>query len=126
MDKKKILVVEDDNDLLELITIKLNYEGFDVTGAATGQAALDYLQDHLPDFVILDILLPDIDGLTILHQIATNPRIKHLPVIILSNIADEGSYEQAAAIGKYDYLVKTKTDLNDLSKMIKKKLKMER
>lgn len=119
---KNILLVEDDPDLSSLMEKKLTDEGFKVTAAQTGQEALDTLATGNPDFVLLDILLPDIDGLTILNEIASKPKTKNLPVIILSNLADQGSFEQAAAVGDYEYLVKAKTDLNDLVKKIKKRL----
>jgi len=122
---KKILLVEDDKDLSLLVNKKLTDEGFDVAKAETGQEALDFLAKEKPDLVLLDILLPDIDGLTILHEIANSDATKDLPVIILSNLADQGSFEQAAAIGQYEYLVKAKTDLSDLAKKIKTKLKIE-
>ncbi len=119
----KILIVEDDKDLMEIMTKKLSDEGFLIINAETGQEALDKLKEK-PDLVLLDILLPDIDGLSILNEIATNNETKNIPVIILSNLADHGSFEQASAIGKYDYLVKAKTDLNDIVKKIRKKLKI--
>jgi len=62
------------------------------------------------------------DGLTVLNEIAADPETKNIPVIILSNLADQSSVEQAAAIGDYDYLVKARTDLNDVVKKIKEKL----
>lgn len=118
---KKILIVEDDNDLMELMKMKLMTEGFKVIKAQTGQEALDQLKNN-PDLVLLDILLPDIDGLTVLNEIAKNPKTKDLPVIILSNLADKGSFEQAKAVGDYEYLVKAKTDLSELVGKIKRKL----
>jgi len=118
---KKILIVEDDNDLMELMKMKLTTEGFKVIKAQTGQEALDQLKNN-PDLVLLDILLPDIDGLTVLNEIARNPKTKNLPVIILSNLADKGSFEQAKAVGDYEYLVKAKTDLSELVGKIKRKL----
>lgn len=122
--KKLILLVEDDADLLDLVSIKLEKEGFEVLRAETGQKALDLLQEKLPDLVLLDIMLPDIDGLTILSEIAGHEKTKKLPVIILSNIADQGSFDQASAIGEYDYLVKSKTELSELVKIIRKKLNL--
>lgn len=118
---KTILLVEDDKDLLDLMNKKLTNEGFVVIKAETGQQALDSLVKK-PDLVLLDILLPDIDGLTVLNEIASHSESKKTPVIILSNLADQGSVEQAAAIGDYEYLVKAHTDLNDLVKKIKTKL----
>ncbi len=119
---KTILLVEDDRDLLYLMNKKLTDEGFKVKAVETGQEALNYLKTNKPDLALLDILLPDIDGLTILNEIATHQETKEIPVIILSNLADQGSFEQASAIGKYDYLVKANTDLSDLVKKIKQKL----
>src|SRR3989338_677527 len=119
---KKILIVEDDKDLLFLLAKKITDAGFVTIKAETGQEALDFLTNEKPDLVLLDILLPDIDGLSVLNEIASKPEMKNLPVIILSNLDDEGSREQAAAIGDYEYLVKAKTDLGEVIKKIKEKL----
>ncbi|MFA6410220.1 MAG: response regulator [Candidatus Buchananbacteria bacterium] len=124
MSGKKILLVEDDRDLLFLMNKKLTDEGFLVIKAETGQQALDILPKEKPDLVLLDILLPDIDGLTVLNEIANHPEVKNTPVIILSNLADQGSLEQAAAVGEYEYLVKAKTDLSEVVDHIRKKLKL--
>ncbi|MAF13935.1 MAG: hypothetical protein CMI53_03510 [Parcubacteria group bacterium] len=125
MEAKKILVVEDDKDLLNIIKLKLTEEGFKVDTIQTGSEALDYLENNKPDLALLDILLPDIDGISILNEIANKPETKDLPVIILSNLADQGSFDQASAIGDYEYLVKSRTDLNDVVKKIKEKLKIK-
>jgi len=124
MAKPKILAVEDDLDISSLIQKKLLDSNFDVVMKETGRQALDYLQDHLPELIVLDILLPDIDGLSVLNELAHNSKTKEIPVIIFSNLADEGSLEQAEAIGNYEYLVKSKTDLNVLVEKIKEKLKI--
>lgn len=124
-ENKTILMVEDDKDLLELMTKKLTDESFKVVAVETGRQVLDYLEKQRPDLILLDILLPDIDGLTVLSEIANNPKTKSLPVIILSNLADQGSFEQAAAVGEYEYLVKAKTDLNEVVGKIKKKLNIK-
>jgi CheY-like chemotaxis protein len=125
MNKKKILLVEDDRDLLELMNKNLVDNGFDTVCAETGQQALDFLQSRDLDLVLLDIILPDIDGLTVLSEITKNPKLKNLPVIILSNLDDVGSFEQAAAIGQYEYLVKAKTELKTVVAKIKEKLKLD-
>jgi len=125
MNKKKILLVEDDRDLLELMNKNLVDNGFDTVCAETGQQALDFLQSRDLDLVLLDIILPDIDGLTVLSEITKNPKLKNLPVIILSNLDDIGSFEQAAAIGQYEYLVKAKTELKTVVAKIKEKLKLD-
>ena len=121
---KKILVVEDDKDLLFLMSKKLTDAGFDVSASETGSDALECVVKDKPELVLLDILLPDIDGLTVLNKISKDPKTKNLPVIILSNLADQGSLDQVAAIGKYEYLIKAKTDLNEVVAHVKKKLGM--
>lgn len=120
----KILVVEDNSDLIKLMTQKLEMEGFEVMKAETGADALTAITKK-PDLVLLDILLPDIDGLTVLNEMVSKQETKKIPVIILSNLADIGSMEQAEAIGKYEYLVKARTDLNSVVEKIKKKLNIE-
>lgn len=122
MTEYHILVVEDDPALLDLLNQKLTSEGFALILASTGQQALDYLEQQRLDLVLLDILLPDIDGITILQEIAHRDTTKHLPVIIFSNLDDEGSFKQVAAIGSYTYLVKAKTELKDLVTVIRRKL----
>ncbi|OGY45931.1 MAG: hypothetical protein A3J62_04005 [Candidatus Buchananbacteria bacterium RIFCSPHIGHO2_02_FULL_38_8] len=122
MAKKKVLLVEDDLDLLNLMKKKLTQEGFEPISAETGQQALDYLAKSKPDLILLDILLPDIDGITVLSEIVNKKETKGIPVIILSNLGEQGSFEQVAAIGNYEYLVKAKTELNQVVARIKKKL----
>lgn len=116
------MVVEDDPDLMEMISFKLDNEGFKVDRVVSGRQALDRIAVNVPDCVILDVMLPDIDGLTVLNEIANHSETKNLPVIVFSNIADQASIEQVEAIGKYDYLVKAQTDLSQLVDLIKKRL----
>ena len=122
---KKILLLHDDPELLDVMTTKLSLSGMEFAVAETGRQALDYISQNPPALILLDILLPDIDGLTILSELVKKEETKAIPVIILSNLADQASMEQAAAIGPYEYLVKAKTDLNDLIKKIKGKIGAE-
>lgn len=122
---KKILLVEDDADLANLMKRKLTDSGFKPILVQTGQEALDYLKGNKPDLILLDILLPDIDGITVLTELTNNPETKDVPVIILSNLDQPGSFEQVAAVGKYEYLVKAQTDLNKVVERIKAKLKIK-
>ena len=117
-----ILVVEDDPDLLSLVTKKLELEGFSVTQTISGRQALDYLKQHRPALIVLDILLPDIDGITVLTELAGDSEAKTIPVIVFSNLGEQGSFEQVKAIGDYDYLVKSTTDLHRLIRHIRAKL----
>lgn len=123
--KKQILLVEDEKSYAELVMKKLENAGFNVYYCASGQEAVDYLEHHTPDLAILDILLPDIDGLTILNEIATNERFYRMPVIILSNLDEPGSFEQARAIGDYEYLIKVHTSLDEIVSRVNDKLHLD-
>src|SRR3989344_74508 len=122
MAKKKILAVEDEPDLLMLLQRKLTDSGFEAIGVPTGGQALEAIRKSKPDLILLDILLPDIDGITILTELVKTEATRKIPVIILSNLADEGSFEQAKAIGDYEYLIKAKTPLDEVVSHINKKL----
>ena len=125
MDNKTILLVEDDVDLSTLMTKKLIESGFTPVAVQTGQEALDYLQNSKPDLILLDILLPDIDGISILTEISSSNKTKDIPVLILSNLDEQGSFDQVSAIGDYEYLVKAKTELNTIVEKIKTKLRVK-
>lgn len=84
MSGKRILVVEDEESLLKLASILLTSKGFEVRGVSSGQAALDAISQERPDLVLLDIMLPEIDGFEVCRQIKTMPETRHIPVIILT------------------------------------------
>ena len=84
MIKKKILVVEDEESLLKLESILLTSKGYEVHGAADGQAALDAIGVVKPDLVLLDIMLPEIDGFEVCRRIKSNSETKHIPVVMLT------------------------------------------
>ena len=84
MARKKILIVEDEESLLKLESILLTSKGYEVKGVANGQAALDVLAEEKPDLVLLDIMLPEIDGFEVCQRIKENPDTRHIPVIMLT------------------------------------------
>lgn len=119
-----VLLVEDDKDLLQIMTKTLSDAGFTVQPFDNGQAALDYIGKHKPDIAVLDIMLPDIDGLTILQEISKSDHLKGMPALILSNLEDPASIEQAAAVSpEYEYLVKSRISLTALVDKLKSKIK---
>jgi twitching motility two-component system response regulator PilG len=81
---KKILIVEDEESLLKLASILLTSKGYDVRGVASGRAALDAIARERPDLVLLDIMLPEIDGFEVCRQIKVMPATRHIPVIIVT------------------------------------------
>ena len=84
MTKKKILVVEDEESLLKLQSILLTIRGYTVEGAMDGQAALEAVETMNPDLILLDIMLPKIDGFEVCRQVKANEATRHIPVVMLT------------------------------------------
>jgi DNA-binding response OmpR family regulator len=103
---KKIVLIEDDADLYSLIQYNLQKEGFQVVGSQTGKGALDLCRRERPDLVILDIMLPDSDGLEICKGIRANPDLATTPVIFLTARASETDRIVGLELGANDYIVK--------------------
>ena len=103
---KKIAVIEDDADLLSLLQYNLEKEGFIMVGSKTGKGALDLCRRERPDLVILDIMLPDSDGLDICKGIRGNSDLAHIPVIFLTARASETDRIVGLELGANDYIVK--------------------
>jgi len=103
---KKIVLIEDDQDLYSLIQYNLEKEGFAVAGSQTGKGALDLCRRERPDLIILDIMLPDSDGLEICKAIRAHSDLAHLPVIFLTARASETDRIVGLELGANDYIVK--------------------
>src|SRR5579872_2843725 len=103
---KKIVLIEDDSDLFALIRYNLEKEGFAFTGSQTGKGALDLCRRERPDLIILDIMLPDSDGLDICKGIRAHPELSHVPVIFLTARASETDRIVGLELGANDYVVK--------------------
>lgn len=103
MRKKHILIVEDELTLLKLESILLKVKGYDVTTAATGSDALDKLSREIFDLVLLDIMLPDIDGFEVCTRIRKDERTAAIPVIMLTakNSADDQARGMACGANAY-------------------------
>src|ERR1700723_447458 len=103
---KKIVLIEDDADLFALIRYNLEKEGFAFAGSQTGKGALDLCRRERPDLVILDIMLPDSDGLEICKGLRNNSELAHVPVIFLTARASETDRIVGLELGANDYVVK--------------------
>ena len=103
---KKIVLIEDDADLYALIQYNLEKEGFTVAGSQTGKGALELCRRERPDLVLLDIMLPDSDGLDICKGIRANPELSTVPVIFLTARAAETDRIVGLELGANDYIVK--------------------
>lgn len=103
---KKILLIEDDADLYALLQYNLEKEGFLFAGSQTGKGALELCRREKPDLIILDIMLPDSDGLEICRAIRQRPELAHLPILFLTARATETDRIVGLEIGANDYIVK--------------------
>jgi DNA-binding response OmpR family regulator len=103
---QKILIVEDDKFLRELIVKKLLGENYDVIEAADGEEGVKKIKEEKPDLVLLDLILPGIDGFGVLSQVKEDPAFASLPVIILSNLGQKDDVERGLKLGAVDYMIK--------------------
>ncbi len=102
----KILVVEDDKFLREMITRKLDKEGYEVFEAVDGEKGEEKIKEEKPDLVLLDLILPGIDGFEVLERVKKDPSTEGIPVIILSNLGQKSEVERGLKLGAVDFLIK--------------------
>lgn len=104
MIKRKILIVDDEDEILKLLKDKLSKAGYQITTAKDGKGAIAQLQVALPDLILMDIVLPDLDGPEVVHKLQSDPRTKHIPVIFISGIiAKEGGKDPEIRVGESEY-----------------------
>lgn len=105
--QKKILIIEDDNFLADIYKTKLEIEGFKVLSANDGEKGLKMIQAKKPDLVLLDILLPKLDGFAILQTIKKeNSELSRIPIILLTNLGQNEEVQKGLNLGAADYLIK--------------------
>ncbi len=105
-DAETILIVDDEANIRTILTYLLQQEGFNVVQAADGNLALEQLKGHTPDLVILDVMMPELDGLEVLAAMRANFRTHNVPVILLTAKGDTPHRVQGLREGANDYLVK--------------------
>lgn len=121
----KLLIVEDDKFLRDLATQKLNQENFAVFAAVDGEQGIAIAEKELPQVILLDILLPGIDGFEVLKRIRTNPNLKDTRVIMLSNFGQREDVEKAISSGADQFLVKANFTLDEIIQEVKNVMKKE-
>lgn len=106
MTKEKILAVDDEEDILELLKFNLLREGYQVCGALTGEEALRLAQSEGPDLIVLDLMLPGIDGLEVARKLKDDPKTKQIPIIMLTAKGEEADIVTGLELGADDYITK--------------------
>ncbi len=114
-----VLVVEDDSALQHMYQLKLQKEGYRVSVASNGVEGMDRLKEAIPDIILLDILMPIKDGLTLLREIRTIAEFRYIPVVMLTNVSEPEYKDTATHLGIDDYIVKGETDPGSVIKKIR-------
>lgn len=122
-DAKRVLIVEDENFLSFLIKARLEKEGLKGFQAFDGEQALDWLRSNKPDLIVLDLILPKMSGFEVLESMSIDPQLSGIPVIILSNLAQESDIEKAKQLGAKEYFVKVRISTDEIVKRVKSLLK---
>lgn len=120
---KKILVVEDDKFLRELITQKLMKEDYETSEAVDGEEGIKKIKEEKPDLVLLDLILPGIDGFEVLSKKREDASLGQIPVIILSNLGQKEDVERGLKLGAVDYLIKAHFTPGEIIEKVKNVLK---
>jgi len=111
---KKILIIEDDKFLRELIVQKLIKKGYNIVEAVNGEEGIKSVKEENPDLVLLDLILPVINGFEVLTRIKSDPILAGIPVIIISNLGQEEEINEGLRLGAVDYLIKAHFTLEEI------------
>lgn len=120
--KQKILIVEDDPTLRDALVKKVNLEGYQALVAEDGKIGLEKIISSKPDLVLLDIVMPGIDGMEVLAKMKKDEKLRSIPVIMISNSGQPVEIEKVMALGAADYLIKAEFDPQEVIDKVKKAL----
>lgn len=121
-EKVKIAVVEDEETLQRVLVEWLESEGYAAIGITTGREAVDRIPQETPALILLDIILPELNGFEVLKALKENPATVNIPIVVLSNLGDGEQQKQAMTLGAADYLIKAEHDFESMKKIIKANL----
>lgn len=118
-----ILIIEDDKFLRDLLTRKLIQKGYKISEAIDGEEGFKKIKEEKPDLVLLDLILPGIDGFEVLTRVKDVPELSKIPVMIISNLGQGEDIERAKKLGVIDYVVKAHFTLNEIVEKVRSILK---
>ncbi len=120
--KKTVLLVEDERNLLKMYDRKFTLEGFRVLQAENGKQALEIVKTEKPAVILLDIIMPELDGFQVLERLENNPETKDIPVILLTNLNQETDIARGMNLGAKDFLVKANFEPDEVVEKVKRML----
>jgi CheY-like chemotaxis protein len=115
----KLLITEDDPLMSRMYQKIFTFEGFEVVMAADGQEGLDKAREEMPTLILLDVMMPKLNGLQVLEKLKADPATKSIPVIMLTNLAGQQDAETAISKGAIKYIVKSEYDPKQVADMVK-------
>ena len=116
----KILIAEDEDILCKVLEEKFEDENFKVITASTGDIVIDLARKNKPDMILLDILMPKLNGIDVLAKLKKDDSLKSIPVIMISNLNEDQKIEEALKLGAVDYLVKTDHPIKEVIEKVNK------
>src|SRR3990167_6130834 len=119
---KKVLVVEDEQLIADLLQKKLIKEGYYAFAAGDGEVALQQIREERPDIVLLDIVLPRMNGFEVLAELRKDEELRKIPVIIISNAGQPAEIEKAREAGVRDWLIKTEFDPQEVLEKVRRQV----
>ncbi|OGY47287.1 MAG: hypothetical protein A3J62_02655 [Candidatus Buchananbacteria bacterium RIFCSPHIGHO2_02_FULL_38_8] len=119
----KILLVEDDQTLIEMYQLKIKEGGLDLLLAPDGEIGLELAKKELPAVILLDIMMPKMDGFAVLTELKKDSKTKNIPVLLLTNLGQKADIEKGQKLGANDYIVKSSMTPSQVLEKIKSFLK---
>jgi len=119
----KILLIEDDKTLIEMYTLKFKQDGLDLITVENGEEGLNSAKTQLPAVVLLDIMMPKMDGFAVLTELKKDDKTKDIPVLLLSNLGQKADIEKGKKLGATDYIVKASMTPTQVVEKVKSYLK---
>jgi len=119
---KKILLIEDEEIIISLLQRKLKGEGYEVIVAKHGKEGLEKMKSEKPDLILLDIVIPVMDGFEVLEEMNKSTELKKIPVVIISNSGEPVELDRVKKLGVKDWLIKTEFDPQEVLEKVKKQI----
>ena len=119
---KRILIVEDEEIMLDLLQRKLKTHGYEVLVARDGEEGLKSIKEEKPDLIIMDLVMPKMDGFMVMEEIQKDEDLKKIPLIVVSNSGQPVELNRVKDLGAKDWLIKTEFNPQELVEKIKKQL----
>ncbi len=120
---KKILFIEDEMRLQESLGVKLKADGYEMLAAMDGKSGLEMAEKEKPDLILLDLILPKMDGFQVLEAMKVKPSISAIPIIVLSNLENGKDIERCLSLGVRSYLAKANYSLEEIAQKVREVFK---